>query len=39
LPTTDFKPSEQADQVLLRRTKISIAQPLEGPKDVTAFFR
>src|ERR1019366_4666459 len=31
-----LKPSEQADRALLRRTTISIAQPFEGPKDVTA---
>jgi hypothetical protein len=31
-----LKPSEQADRASLRRTTITIAQPFEGPKDVTA---
>ena len=34
-----LKPSEQADRASLRRTTISIAQPFEGPKDVTASVR
>jgi len=34
-----LKPSEEADRALLRRTTISIAQPFEGPKDVTASVR
>ena len=34
-----FKPSEQADRALLRRTTISIAQPFEGPNDMTASVR
>ena len=31
--------SEQADRALLRRATISIAQPFEGPKGVTASVR
>jgi hypothetical protein len=33
------EPSVQADRAVLRRTTISIAQPVEGPKAVTASLR
>ncbi len=34
-----LKPNEQAHRALLRRTTISIAQPFDGPKDVTVSVR